>query len=229
MLAASLALRGGTWDRLIAESVLGGEYGLVEVRGRTVIDIGAHIGAFAVLAAQCGAARVLAYEPDAENFRLLCINARDRRAIEAHRAAVWRSDRREATLRWRASSNPENTGGGSVIRCAAIAGVAIDVREEVEVEAVPLDTILAREGTIGLIKIDAEGSEYPILATSRRLDRVEAIVGEYHAVEVLDPSMRIAAFDDWNADALFDLLEDRGFVVSLRPHGAAGVFRAVRR
>ena len=35
---------------------------------------------------------MLAYEPAAENFRLLALNAATHPAIEAHRAAVWRRD-----------------------------------------------------------------------------------------------------------------------------------------
>ena len=113
-----LALRYGSWDALIVGNVLRGEYGAIDVRGKVVVDVGAHIGGFAILAATRGARRVLAYEPAAENFRLLALNAATHPAIEAHRAAVWRSDRRDARLAWRASSNPVNTGGGSVVACA---------------------------------------------------------------------------------------------------------------
>ncbi len=228
-LDAKLALRPGTWDRLIADAVFGAEYGPIDVAGRVVVDVGAHIGAFSVFAAAQGARRVLAYEPDPENFRLLAINAAGRPAIEPHRAAVWRSDRDEARVDWRGSTNPANTGGGTVIECRSIAGVAVDRAGRRTVDAVALDAIVERAGSVDLLKIDAEGSEYPILATSRALDRVAAIVGEYHAVGELDASMHVPGLAEWSGDALMDLLEDRGFDVATRHVGGAGLFRALRR
>jgi FkbM family methyltransferase len=224
-----LALRSWSWDALIADNVLRGEYGALDVRGKLVVDVGAHIGAFAILAAEQGASRVLAFEPDAENFRLLSFNASRHPAIEARRAAVWRSDRHEAVLSWRASSNARNTGGGTVIAGRAIAGVPVDPSVCHDVDAVALDAIIDEAGRVGLLKIDAEGSEYPILATSRRLDRVEAIVGEWHDVDGLDASMELPGLDAWTGDALMDLLEERGYTIETMADGAAGRFRAMRR
>jgi len=223
-----VALRPGSWDRLIVDAVLDGEYGEIDVRGRVVVDIGAHIGAFAILAALRGARRVVAYEPAAENFRLLAINAAAHDAIEPHRAAVWRSDSEVPALRWRASRNTPNTGGGTVLDCASICGAApADTGGEV-VDVVAFDAIVDRLGAIDLLKIDAEGSEYPILATSRRLDRVAMIVGEWHDVEDVDPSMAVPGLSAWNGEALMDLLEERGYVVETRAKGPLGVFRATR-
>ena len=225
-----VALRPDSWDALILETVGGGEYGTIDVRGKVVVDIGAHIGGFAMLAAEQGARRVLAYEAGEENFRLLSINASCHPAIDARRAAVWRSDRDGARVRWRASSNARNTGGGSVVACTAVAGVALDDADAVPVTTVAFDAVIDELGTVDLVKIDAEGSEYPILATSRRLDRVHAIVGEYHAVDGLDASMRVPGLDAWTGDALLDLLDERGFDVWVRPIDATlGLFRAVRR
>jgi FkbM family methyltransferase len=221
-------MRPGSWDDAICATVFGGEYGPIEVRGKTVVDVGAHIGAFAILAARAGARRVLAYEPEAENFRLLTLNAAPYAAIEPHRAAVWRSDRDERELWWRASSNAGNTGGGTVLACAAVGGLAPSATRTARVDAVALDAILDRVGPVGLLKIDAEGSEYPVLATSRRLDRVAAIVGEFHAVDGATPPL--PGLDAWTGDALMDLLDDRGFEVAVQPVGETlGLFRAMRR
>jgi hypothetical protein len=70
-------VREGTWDRLIFEEVIAGEYGNLDFAGKTVVDIGAHIGAFSVLAALRGARRVLAFEASAENHALLVSNCED--------------------------------------------------------------------------------------------------------------------------------------------------------
>lgn len=224
-----LALRPGSWDDLILENVLRGEYGAIDVRGKVVVDVGAHIGAFAVLAAVQGARRVLAFEPGEENYRLLGINASRHAAIEPHRQAVWRSDGDQRRIAWHPSSNARNTGGGSVITAEAIAGVPVDPSNPCDVDTVALDAIVDRVGAVGLLKIDAEGSEYPILATSRRLDRVEAIVGEWHDVDGLDASMRVPGLAAWTGDALMDLLEDRGFTVETKARDRVGLFRAIRR
>ena len=224
-----MALRAWSWDDLIVGNVLRGEYGAIDVRGQVVVDVGAHIGAFSILAAEGGARRVLAFEPGAENFRLLGVNAARHPAIETAHAAVWRSDRDEPLLAWRASTNARNTGGGTVVAGRAIAGVPVSEGERDDVAAIALDAILERAGTVGLLKIDAEGSEYPILATSRRLDRVQAIVGEWHDVDGVDASMALPGLAAWTGDALMDLLEDRGYTVETRAMGASGVFRATRR
>jgi FkbM family methyltransferase len=224
-----IALREWSWDRLIVDNVLQGEYGALDVRGKVVVDVGAHIGAFSLLAAAQGARRVLAFEPGEENYRLLAINAASCVAIEPHHAAVWRSDRDVACVAWRPSLNACNTGAGSVVEGRTIAGAPFAEGERHDVAAVALDAIIERAGSVGLLKVDAEGSEYPILATSRSLDRVEAIVGEWHEIGGLDPSMEIHGLAAWTGDALMDVLEDRGFTVETKAHGAVGLFRATRR
>jgi len=225
-----VALRPGSWDALIVGTVFGGEYGDIDVAGKTVVDVGAHIGAFSLLAAGQGARRVLAYEPGVENYRLLAINAASCDAIEPHHAAVWRSDRVEPVLRLRPSANASNTGGATVLACGSIGGQAIDDAAGRDVDAIAFDDIVDRVGDVGLLKIDAEGSEYPILATSRRLDRVEAIVGEYHRVDRPHASMRVPGLAEWHGDALMDLLDERGFDVAVRVvDDLSGLFRATRR
>jgi len=68
-----LTVRRWTTDRLIVNEVLR-KIAYPEPRCRqTILDLGAHIGTFSVLAARAGA-RVLAFEPDASNFALLRTN-----------------------------------------------------------------------------------------------------------------------------------------------------------
>jgi FkbM family methyltransferase len=133
------------------------------MRGKVVVDVGAHIGAFSLLAAAQGARRVLAFEPGEENYRLLAINAASCVAIEPYHAAVWRSDHDVACVAWRPSSNACNTGAGSVIEGRTIAGVPFAERERHDVAAVALDAILERAGPVGLLKIDAEGADPDVL------------------------------------------------------------------
>ena len=90
--------RARSWDRTIFGNVIGGEYGPIDFAGKTVVDVGAHIGSFSILAAANGARRILAYEAGAENFGLLVQNCAALPAVECHHAAVWRSDTVERVL-----------------------------------------------------------------------------------------------------------------------------------
>lgn len=221
-------VRAHSWDRTIFGNVIGGEYGPIDFAGKAVVDVGAHIGSFSILAATSGARRILAYEAGAENFGLLVRNCAALPAVECHHAAVWRSDMREPELEWREAANRENTGGGTVLDCESIAGEPAAAGPGAPVATVALDAIIERAGTVDLLKIDAEGSEYPILFTSAKLDRVGAIVGEYHEVTGLRGRSAIAGFPEWSADRLAGHLERAGFRVSLRRKGPLGFFRAER-
>lgn len=225
----AISVRAQSWDRTIFANVIGGEYGEIDVRGGTVVDVGAHIGSFCILAVMKGARRVLAYEAGTDNFDLLVRNCATLPAVECHHAAVWRSDARAAELIWRPASQAENTGGGTVIECTAVAGEPAAAERRCSVGAIPFDDVVERAGTIDLLKIDAEGSEYPILLTSRKLDRVGAIVGEFHDIAGLDSRMAIPGVPDWTVERLRAHLERQGFDVDVRRKGALGFFRAARK
>lgn len=223
-----LHYRAQTWDRRIFENVMGGEYGAIRFAGRTVVDVGAHIGAFSLLAATRGARTVVAFEPAPDNFALLERNCRGATAVRCEQAAVWRSDVPATGVRWTPCALAANTGGGTVLDCTAVAGFPVASAGPVDVPAVPLDAVVAALGAVGVLKIDAEGSEYPILMTSRHLDRVGAIVGEFHALEWRQRST-MPACDDWNPPALIAHLRSAGFEVTHDDVTAAhGLFRAVR-
>ena len=50
--------------------------------------------------------------------------------------------------------------------------------------AFALDDLLVRYGRVDLLKLDCEGSEWPILAHASQLHRVRTICGEYHEREL---------------------------------------------
>lgn len=221
-------VRAQSWDRTIFGNVIGGEYGAVDFAGKTVVDVGAHIGSFSILAAMNGARRILAYEAGAENFALLVQNCAALPAVECRHAAVWRSDTVESVLEWREAANRENTGGGTVLECDSIAGEPARAGPGSPVAAIALDDVIERAGTVDLLKIDAEGSEYPILLTSRRLGRVGVIVGEYHELIGLRGRSPGEGLPGWNVDRLGEHLERAGFRVTVRRRGPLGFFRAER-
>lgn len=133
----------------------------------TILDIGAHIGCFALSCLKRGASRVICYEADPENFWLLQVNmAAYAPAVEVYNNAVWRSDFLE-----RVEVVPVYPRSAiSQVRRAEGNGQ----------DPVALDSILRQIGPVHLLKLDCEGSECPILFTSEHLDRVEKIVGEIH-------------------------------------------------
>lgn len=150
--------------------------------GMRVVDVGAHHGAFALLAAELGA-DVLAFEPETGNHAKLV----------------------QTSLEW--ERRRAMTGGLGRIqpsRCAVIGGRSLaevwlhrhralsvghsmvwsggDYLGGETVPAVPLDVVLALLGRVDLLKVDCEGAEVLILGTSSQLHRVERMVVEWHMV-----------------------------------------------
>jgi hypothetical protein len=112
-------------------------------------------------------------------------------------------------------------------------GVAVDFRNQTlfpnyeagdRVEVVSLDGILEQFERVKLLKLDCEGSEFPILLTSRRLGRVERIVGEIHECQEvlmrqLPAASRVLGYRDYRAENIVEYLESFGFLVSVRASG----------
>ena len=136
-----------------------------------VLDIGMHTGSFCARAYLAGSRRIYGFEVDADNYNLATVNVG--RFAQVHHCAIVRSDDRKDDPLYYTGHVPMehelNTGVGTVFGT-----------EGVEVPTVPLDEILEQFEGVRLIKIDAEGSEWPILYTSKRLRQVEEIVGEWH-------------------------------------------------
>lgn len=159
-----------TPDRIIAallckySMVSGMEAGIYRSRvkpGMTVVEIGANLGFFTLLfsglAGERG--RVLAFEPDPENFRLLEKSSAGRANVRCRRAAV--SDR-VGTLNLYLSG--ENRGDHRVYDCG-------DGRLRVETPAVSLDEELGPGGRADFIKMDIQGAEYKALLGMERTIR----------------------------------------------------------
>jgi FkbM family methyltransferase len=166
----------------------------------TVIDIGGNIGTFALHAARCASrGRVLSFEPDSVNFRLLERNLRLNgcKTVTAVRAAV------------------AGTPGDVTLFCASEGGFhsirAGRGRRTERTEVVPAVTLQQifddyQIDRCHFLKLDCEGAEYEILyalppAYYRRIDRISM---EYHGVD--DPVVRRR-----DADALAAHLEAQGF------------------
>jgi FkbM family methyltransferase len=247
-------LRNGTFDESIRLSVLT-DYPATPrafTAGQIVVDVGCHIGAFCAVAASRGAT-VIGYEANRENYGLACINAAALNRVSIRHAAVWRSDRAPGTAVFVPSIDPTNTGGGSVLFTskrdlqvlferrgeAALYGVAehdMSLPTSHPVPTIGLDAVLEALGEVRLLKIDAEGAEYPVLLTATRLRQIDTIVGEYHEftdaeMEMLAPEARVGT-RTYTAAMLRDALADVGFAMDIASGTQAtprGLFTAVRR
>lgn len=140
----------------------------------TIIDIGGHIGSFSIWAAtQAHQGRVFTFEPNIENFLLLKENKEINQIsnLEIFNMAV--SEKiGEATL---FNSAHQNMGHSLY---------EYNLPNQAKVKTTILDEILQSNNIhkVDLLKIDAEGAEYPILlsASPQTLQKVNKIILEYH-------------------------------------------------
>jgi FkbM family methyltransferase len=208
-------LRPNTIDaRVFREVVVGNEYRLPRhFRAQDVIlDIGGHIGSFAYACCSRGAGAVYCCEANPSNVEVLRQNLApyaDR--VSIRHTAVWRSDQPAKTLYFEHLGRLDNTGSGRVTEATTDQSVA----------ALPFDDLVmdASNGgrrRIRLAKLDCEGAEWPILLTSRLLQRIDALCGEYHLGEFPAPDALIDLPQPTPA-LLSKFLEERGFAVETCP------------
>ena len=191
-----------------------------------VIDIGAHIGGFSYAALERGAGKVYAFEAHPENHAIASKNVeRFGEKASCRQQAVWRSDQPSQTLYNADLAGNSNTGGISLLWNDE--GQAVDT--------ISLDQILSEasdgfQRRIRLLKIDCEGSEYPILFTSKQLHIVDEICGEYHevAAELIPDRAKVPGrFERFDRFALKEFFEEQGWSIVLEPKAEAlGLFHA---
>lgn len=144
--------------------------------GDVVIDIGAHVGLFAIyLAKRWPALKLFAFEPFPANFRNCMENLQLNRVtnvVLSPKAIA--DDNRSLTM----ATDPHNSGGASaIVRTFESNGIVTDLASMTLDEVFSLHEI----GRCKLLKIDCEGMEYEILFGTRVLDKVEHLAGEFHA------------------------------------------------
>ena len=99
---ADFKFRHGTYDASIFSHVFEqNEYEIASLKGKRLLDIGGHIGSFALKAVSHGADYVVSFEPNQENYDLLFHNVMGFENAEAHRLAITRSDK-EVEVRFEA-------------------------------------------------------------------------------------------------------------------------------
>lgn len=204
-----ILLRRGTHDEVIVREVWEEDiYPLAGVdlaRGERVIDIGAQIGSFSLLAASRGA-RVLAFEPSTLNQGVLrrnvALNALEER-IEVQPAAIYRPGASTHTL----YHTYTNLGGHSLLGWVGPA---------TRVECLSLDEVFERFGIedCRVLKLDVEGAECPILYSASRetLGRIGLLFAEVIDHPALE-SFRLPGEPPYDHEGLMEFLRERGFDV----------------
>jgi FkbM family methyltransferase len=207
-----LVIRKNTADRATVEwmgtSVFAKSFRSIDVPDHgTVLDIGAHIGSFAVLAASISPCRVIAFEPDRASARLCRVNAmvNDMETrITCHEIAVAGSTGKiklfESTENWGHTIIP--SGGPYNVLTGRTS----------EVDALSLADALVHYGAerCAFMKFNIEGAEFDMFekADVEVLRRIDMIVGEIH----FDIGAR-------KADGIVNRLADAGFNTKLIPEG----------
>ncbi|GER88923.1 hypothetical protein KDW_30850 [Dictyobacter vulcani] len=184
--------RPGTNDGLIYRGIYEqNEYHLPPSFARTdlIVDVGAHIGFFTSLAVERGAGTVYAVEANAENYLMAKQHLEQfiqQGRVLLQQGAVWRSDEKRAMLHhsgYKCGFDHPHPG----IEVNTGAGNVLFGQTGEEVPVIPFDALVweaTQQGTrrVRCLKLDCEGSEWPILCTSQTLHLIDEIKGEYHEI-----------------------------------------------
>ena len=169
--------------------------------GGVVLDIGANIGLFSVMAAERQRCRVFAFEPHPENIRFLRRNVS---AIRMVKVTVCESAVSDLSG-WQRLYVNTNPAGHSLYATVAVNGGSYDVRVPTTTLPEIMDT--NHLDRIDFLKIDCEGSEGAILLSTPAdyLKRIGRLAIEFHD--------NVSAIAHGQIQAL---LEQHGFRTALR-------------
>lgn len=227
--------RSGSLDRCIFDQIKNvDEYLLKEESFNSsdiALDIGGHIGFFARTILDLGAGRVYLYEISPQNIELCKKNLQKySKQVVINRMAVWNKTGQTLYFdefpNW---GNDVNTGG-----CDVFSG------GQTAVQTISFDQIITEitdhaKKRIKILKIDAEGSEWPILLHSQMLDQVDIIVGELHEYggqyDNLSPkSLGLPDYNKFTRLEFEDLMISRKFRLKMNRHHGWGhiPFKATR-
>lgn len=183
--------------------------------GWTVVDLGAHKGAFTVRAALAGPRTIVhAVEPAPANLSCLRTNLQLNRIanVHVHDVAVGRA-RGRAVLAFETA----DSGRGSLV-------AARGHSQHMVVDTVTLEELLVDvDGPVDLLKIDVEGAEYDVLRSmpEQALSSVRRVVLEYHAVEDRTAEQVLRELRSVLEREHFRCVEarDRSLLFAARPNG----------
>jgi FkbM family methyltransferase len=160
-------------DVNILSDVLGGnEYALEQLQlptHATIVDLGGNIGTFAMeMHRMFPTAHITSYEPHPGNCAMFAMNAPSAHLVPKAAAG--------------------HTGTVHLEDSGNYVGLQVIAEGGIEVAAESLDDILKDFKKIDLLKIDIEGSEYPVLnnASEKTFTKIERILMETHDIPGFD-------------------------------------------
>ena len=152
---ASSKLQRGNILRLIRENFYEEQYGMLDVRGKVVIDVGANIGDTAIYFALNGAKHVYAFEPFPYSYKLLLKNIRSN-GLGSKITPI--NEGCGGVSSYISVSEDYESHGSSALRSS---------RKGKKVKVSRLSEIVERFGLDGAaLKLDCEGCEYGIILDS---------------------------------------------------------------
>ena len=177
-----LRMHGGNSDSVVLSDLYtNNPYAIENLKdGDIVVDIGAHVGIFSSLAAiSAKDVSVFSYEPTPNNFRLLKHNIRQNklRNVKIFMRAV---HKKRSILNF--FINSAGSSGHSLFKEVP----AMPSGKKIRVKTVTLPDVFKaiNADKIDFLKMDCEGSEYPILMDNRDLvKKIGFIALEWHNVK----------------------------------------------
>lgn len=163
--------RSNTWDENIWNSIVHkNEYGIKYDWNHNIIDIGGHIGSFTFFMLKYKKTqKSVVLEPDPDNFKVLKNNLAQ--FIEQNKVIAINSGIGKPGDKLKLFEHvPNNTGG-----------IAYVPSSQGQINTVTLDDLIDMlDDAPILLKLDCEGCEYEALRSCTKLNRISAIVGEFH-------------------------------------------------
>ena len=171
--------------------------------GSPIIDAGANIGASTVyLARKFPDSKVIALEPERENFALLEKNTSSLRNVNCIRKALWHEQ---------TSMNLFDPSGGTI--AFSVSGVGLEGSPTGQnVDCVTIESLCNQFeiDSIGFLKLDIEGAEKQVLENSAGwMDRVQILAVELHdrSVPGCEQAYKLATADFFR----FEKRDDKSF------------------
>lgn len=220
--------RIGTSDRAIWENVVNlNEYRLPEKFSESdvILDIGGNTGAFSYACIQRGAGKVIAFEPDPDNFLIfrkqLKQEIKDGRCEVYPLAVVGGSGFSWRTFSGVVKKDGEINHGGAFLlgedgNDYGLGEYIVNKPFKVPCIGIRLAVELTGKTDIRFLKLDCEGSEWDILASLDWMD-FEQVSGEYHPSPGCDRKY------------LENLLDETNFEIVPHPNSELGLFFATRK